>query len=211
MFVGVRLNDGSEHLSLRWTNEMPGWLSDPAFYAGPGADVFIARASPKNKWPNAKAVKAVEKSEYGVILVDFVKKHILSRQGYCRIGCLSVLASPNCFSDGDEAINVTMMNKLGWITSIERPMHTEGEPAFDQAKFLAECAKMAKQGRTGAMKAFSECFGLLSVTYRPAGWTIDHDPSGPGHSKKAWADIKQYLTANDWKSPVKGAKKPVCK
>jgi hypothetical protein len=192
--VGVRDRKGVEHIALRWTNEMPRVLMDSDFYLKPKTlQKFLDEAKPGQKWPEAKKVKTVSTSEYGVILIDFPNKRIFSRQGYTEVGKLIVWTSQNM---GEECSAVTNLSKLGWVQSILREderMNAHELNTKERAKFLAACKAYPKYRDFGPYR-------MILTNFSPPGWEIDHKSQS---ARDCWPLIVEWLASNKWKSKPK--------
>lgn len=67
----------------RWTNDCCWRMCDPEFING-GKELraFVREAKFKNRWPESRRLKEIRPSEYGIILVDFPSRSIISRNNY---------------------------------------------------------------------------------------------------------------------------------
>jgi hypothetical protein len=204
VFVGVRDREKNFHFMLRWTNSMPYWMLDPEFWLNSEKlEEFCAEAKPTNDWPQSKLVDAVSSSEYGVILFDFPNKQVLSRQGYCSPGDKSFVVGLSSDGDGDVALSISKLQRLGWIKDIQAFGEREYAVLEGVAlkEFLAACEKVGKEFETNP-DSDSSLFpleGMFRILYQPEGWTIDHrnDPA-----RFVWSDVTAWLTKNEWNVKV---------
>ena len=181
--VAVKDPSGREHVSLRWTNPMPLWLADPAFYMEPAKlQEFIDEARPRVKWPKSVKVRTITPSDYGVILIDFPNKRILSRQGYCGTGWLSVWGANG---GGDEGPGLAVkLSDMGWIdevVTVGRARHTMGPEEL--VAFITKC-------RSG--EPFDTC---ARVHFQVPGWINDHNIN---RAHDCWPEVTDWLKANGW-------------
>jgi hypothetical protein len=227
VFVGIRTEDGSEHLSLRWTNLIPWVFAQPSFYEEPYAlrQDFIEAATPEHSWPQSVKVTSIEKSEYGVILVDFKNKEVLSRQDYTRIGGIS----GTHLLDEDWAGLAKQLREAGWVSCIadhvrrDTPMSKEAqERLWASMGNLTYRTLRAPDGRLQRLHAvlseplFNNKYlegvwryiGYLPpspmVLFCPPGWAIDHKVDRPTRSEKTWREIQEWLRAFEWTSKIEG-------
>lgn len=95
IFVGIKQNN-KYFLMDRYTNNLPYWFSDPDFQNG-GESVQKYIDLERDKM-FMKPQSKVHPSQYGVVLVDFDAKKVLSRQGYTKLDHFLF----GMFSDSDE-------------------------------------------------------------------------------------------------------------
>ena len=181
LMVGIRDREGKEWLSLRWTNSMHAILANPKFYLDQDyLQEILNMAQPGHTWPKAVPTLRVEPSEYGVILVDFLTKRILSRQDYCTFGKWYIFNS-------DQAKDVRAIHDAGWITGI----------------FLWDGDGVALSGADlerfwSDISPYQDTTRYYLVTFCPAGWTLD------GTIERAlfvWDTVQRWLADNEWTSP----------
>ncbi len=128
--MGVRYKDKKgeikEVLMDRWTNDMPWRLMQPTFLdQGKEFKKFIAEAKPGNEWPQSKLIDKIDRSEYGIVLIDFINHEIFSRNHYFTPGHLSVTSVS---SAAQEILESTAdLVKKGWVQSIERDISRYAE------------------------------------------------------------------------------------
>lgn len=195
--IAVREADGTEHVGGYWTNGMPITLSNPKFYEDPETlKKFIERGKKCDK---------INRSEYGVMLIDFLNRKITSCNGYTSAGSLLIVVSPGCYSDGDYASLVTWMQEKNWITAIndgwdEKPLHP-----IDREKLFTMCAARAQEEKAEPhqQRSFPERLGLpgsssmVTVKYNPPGWTIENFMD----TDKGFRTVRRRMKSGKWKTP----------
>lgn len=181
VFVGVRRSNGKEHLSLRWTNAMPYYFLEPEFFnEGEVLEEFIARATPKNEWPKAKTVKSIQPSEYGVILIDFQTKEVLSRQDYCCPD--EYLLMPTDMDVVEAHKKIVALYELGLVNRISMGVLGNREMPKSQLRGFLEGTKLSAEGyrihvKPGELRVHHasvrarDCWKLIRAWVQEAGWT----------------------------------------
>ena len=124
----------------RWTNDFPWRFMQPSFLdQGEELRKFIAEAKPENQWPHSILLPRLQNSEYGVVLIDFPSRELLSQQGYCTPG--SMIYSPGISSaDKEECSAIIELIKRKQIDRIERLLFRGGEGKTESTveQFLSE-------------------------------------------------------------------------
>src|SRR5258705_47946 len=88
---GIRALNKQERIAERWTNTLPTIFADPSFLDGGKVYDYVWKdQASKKKWPATRSRKTIAWVQYGVVLVDFIAKRIISRQGYTQPGTLGI-------------------------------------------------------------------------------------------------------------------------
>lgn len=219
--VAIRRQNGTEYISGRWTNPLPHWLSNPKFWEdGEVVDDYI-KAGLANNTPEDRVCP----EEYGVVIIDFQTKRVLSRQDYCGIG------ETNCtFLDSEGATNLLRMIEEGRVTrydvfrhapfdapeEVRERLHADHTLHPDEVEaFHVAIKRIATgpnpedgDGYTGC-KHFEP--GMIVVEWTVPGWTFDdgktRDPATgkitrvSGRAWKCWSEVEAFIKETGWKSP----------
>ncbi len=190
ILVGIRRRDGSEQVQEVWTNPLPFVLNDPTFYSDARrVERWMRGLKPGRSSP--RIVRRVGPSEYGVILIDFVDRCLLSRNVYSQPGELYVITGPR--SDEPERKQlVRKMHKRKLVTKVERFGTKEREVVPDTdiwiERFLADDLAADPTHEDG----------MYFVHWRPARWTFDDGE----RAIKVWPEVRAWLKQHGWKTPA---------
>lgn len=216
--VAIRRGNGTEYISGRWTNPLPGWLSNPKFWEdGEVVDEYI-----KSGLANNTPVDRVFPDEYGVVIIDFQTKRVFSRQDYCGIG------ETNCtFLNSEGAQDLLNMIKEGRVTRYEVFRHAAHDAPEDVREALHadhdlhpdEVEKFHEQVRRiatgpnpedGKNYTGSKHFepGMIVVEWTVPGWTFEdgkryREGKTVGCSPRAWqvwSEVEAFIREAGWKS-----------
>jgi hypothetical protein len=204
VFVGIRRGDGSEHLYECWTNSIPWWFANPDFVTdGSGVDEFIRLAEERvasGESIYTKRHHSVTYSEYGVILIDFIEKKILSCQGYCTPGQMTTFwhGGISATHSPDEVEAVLKLHKAGRLSHFEGTHTFEVIPKDEERRIIAMLEK-ATDGRIEEHVTLSIVVHTDLSDFELA----DHMNCG----KKERALVRSFLIDNGWKARVHGQRK----
>lgn len=207
--VAIRRTDGTEYVSRRWTNPLPSQLADPAFWDdGAAVDEYI-KAGLENNVPFSK----IRPTEYGIVLIDFQTKKVLSCNGYSSPGRFTT-----AFVDQEDAKHVLTMIEKGWVKRYDcfRKERELAPPESDLVgkeieQFHAHLRQVAGAeeqpnpldaitgiGGWKSVKNFD--LGMVVVHYQPPGWAIYNHPSQ--NSGPYWELVRAFLEELNWKTPA---------
>ena len=182
--LSMRHPDGSvQHFDV-WTNRVPSLMQDPTFLGrGTAFKDFMASAQKLSRYTL---------NEYGVILVDFMTKHVTSRQGYCdpEISCLDIHSDKEWLQDLLQAGADLTLSVYSFSTYMVEPLPTEVQSAIlaavplDYRAYRKVCDAHPQNG-------------MFQVREAHTGWTFDHKNLTPSHDKDAARDLRAVL--NTWK------------
>ncbi len=204
LFVGIRKSDGTEHCSLRWTNIMPLFMADPDFLnEGKSLDEFISRAKPTNKWPQSRLIKTIQSSEYGVVLIDFPSKQILSRQDYFKIGSFSVTSFSSAFIE--ELSILVKLYKLGWVKDLyNSPIPIETSKLSSSMK--DECFNWVNEILTKkGERAHSTLDKFFTVIHADLNLPFEVNDS-LNRACDVWPEVVKWVKDHNWITKIKGRK-----
>lgn len=198
--VGVKGPDGAEQASLRWTNNMPYWFNNPCLYDGGDAlTEFLALAKPDNEWPKSRLVQALESSEYGVILIDFPSKSVLSRQDYTAVGAAFTRVAPKRSGDDEKLKNALALEDRGWVTSVRSEFGWEGRGVRDWDPLPDDLRRLALDVMRGTVPVPDDLRSAhVDLVFTPTGWTIDDNTT---RAADAWPEVESWLAARGWTTP----------
>jgi hypothetical protein len=122
--VTTRYTNGDEWRGSMWTNVLPGGLFAPPFFqpkkAEPHVKQFVARLLENRRLnPDVESLwgghHELSPVEYGVVVVDFQTKTVISHNGYCAVTRKHVDKRDRAPSDGPAAFR-----KAGVTVKIDR-------------------------------------------------------------------------------------------
>lgn len=201
IFVGIREEDGTEHLFETWTNYWPQTTANPDFYEKGSTFSRIVLNNENKK------LKQVQCIEYGYLLFDFKNKELLSCNSYYSPGVWGILQM-----DGEDAVQVLRVLNEGWAKDVF-DARIDGAIAFtinpppeyvrksDPELVRAELATNA----LGALHGTYPPSFYVSIIYNPPGWTFTslniYQTKGKGIAKG-----KEFLARNGWNAKWRGKK-----
>lgn len=195
--VGIRKQDGTEYIGRRWTNPLPGWLSDPAFWEGNEVvDKYIDNVTEDSE--DFGTLECIKPESYGIVLIDFQTKRVLNRQGYCGVG------SRTCaFIDADDAKHLLDMIERGWVTKYEvwrRGDRTDNELHPDEVQafhtHLRALSGEPPEEKWVSVKHFEP--GMMIVHWQVPEWKFDNE--GP-EAQQCWSQVQAFVKETGWKTP----------
>jgi len=206
--IAIRRTNGTEYISERWTNPLPHWLSNPAFWDdGVVVDEYI-----KNGLENYTPVDRVFPSEYGTVVIDFQTKRVFSRQDYCGVDNLT--CAIGCM-DAEDAEHVLKMIELDWVTRYQVVRHAphdaseaERETALnDQDLHPDEVELFHKFLRVRTANDFKP--GMVILHFKVPGWTVDDGKTRDANGRsicsfrawQVWSEVEGAIKEMGWKSP----------
>lgn len=84
--VAIRLSNGDTTCNEHWTNPISYWLKRPALYASDqGAREYLAEYAALHATDGYGHPKPLSNAEYGLVVIDYVTKTILSNNGYTEL------------------------------------------------------------------------------------------------------------------------------
>lgn len=193
--VGIRLQDGHEEIWDRWTNPLPDWFSRPQFWTGQKeARQYLAAGH-----PNMTLLSRIEPISYGIVLIDYVTKRVISRQEYC-----SVWGVKGTMVGCRGARDLLDMKRRGWLTDYE-VSRDDGkdsngfESAEEEAAYWEYVQKIADRGTPGERSWQCHGFGRTWVycNFKVPGWELD----AKGDSHDFWPEVQKWVRDNGWKTP----------
>jgi hypothetical protein len=140
--VGIRHTmdgDPKEVVMTRWTNDFFWRFMTPDFLnQGRELREIIDEAKPGNKWPNSEPLEKVERTEYGIVLVDFPSRSVLSFNDYSTPGCEILSSFSSAFEDQLDAL--AALARAGQIARVFRGWHKDHPKCkdFPVAEFIAD-------------------------------------------------------------------------
>jgi hypothetical protein len=203
--VGIRRGDGTEYVAERWTNALPFRLSWPAFWADGVVTTEYLDAHLKDSY--AERLEEVIPSSYGVVLIDFITKKVLSRNDYCGV------ASRVCGRlDQSDAVNLLYMIDHQWVTRYEcwRHLNDVTDKNADEResdlnpeetqRFHEYLKQIAKNGQFSSGRRGRFDRGMVIVHWQVPGWSVDDrtNDNFPGE----WPVVQNFLASNGWKTPA---------
>ncbi len=209
VLMGIRRRNGSEHLWQIWTNIVPHLFATPNFIKdGKGVDKFIRehealRSRKGNLWC-AQKLSAVEYSEYGVILIDFVSKRILSRQDYCRPGVVSIFwhDGQDMYGGGAAKMVLDLFNGGRLEKIVDISTHHRKDRKFSPQR-ITKFLRLCREAGAGNMPQGSDYF--VEIHTRLNDFTVDHNNTRPRRSAKTRLEIKEFLE-NGWRARIRGTR-----
>lgn len=196
VFVGVRRSSGEEVHGIRWTNNIPWYITDPTFMdEGAGLESFFEEQDPKERRSQ------VEYSEYGVILIDFKTKKLLSFQDYCEVPRVLVnyFDGRDTYSPAETAAHVLKMHESGRLRIKISPWSMTEQLTTTDPEKIIELLRDCDEGGCLRSKAFLNFEAWLD--WSP--WTIE---SGMSPKKADRSRVRAFLEENGWRTRVKGTK-----
>ncbi len=217
VLIGIRRRNGEFFISERWTNPTTFWFNDPDFYNDDEVELqeYI-------DGENDKPQTVIHPSEYGVILVDFIRRRVISRQDYTSIGRLFTN-----FTDIEKMEIIQKLKKRGFVKSVQARLpsgqtsSTWGIPDKDQVVTLDEAAtntyfelleKMITAEQTwldegspsGLRPAYESIEpgvrDFFDITWEIPGLEVSDIQGGRGYCH--WQDVLKWVAENEWPTPV---------
>jgi hypothetical protein len=189
IFLGIREEDGTEHLLHTWTNSLPRRLAAPSFYNKGAAwvDLFARCADPKS--PYSKRVHKLQwENTYGYVMVDMRDKVILSSNGYFHPGSWSFIQP-----DAEDVLQLKEIVELGWVTQAydmrdkkDADLCYSDKDAVDTPGTLRKL--LSTQGDPGYAR----------ITYCPTGYKLQNLEHG--YDEKSQEDLNKFLADHNWKA-----------
>lgn len=183
VLVGIRRRNGEIHLSERWTNATPYWFNDPDFYAD---DEVTLQEYLDGE--DGKPQTRIHPSGYGVILVDLIKRRVLSRQDYTGIGSVTLNTT-----DEEKMELVVKLKERGLITRIEVWPSGGSERVLDvdeQARFFQMLEDPKPEDR----------LFMHEVSWAIPGLEVSDIQGGRGCNH--WDDVLKWVAENEWPTPI---------
>lgn len=185
IFVGIRKSDGTEHLGECWTNPLPFSICHPDFFnEGQLVDEYIQEMTERPK--------EIQPIQYGIVLIDFKNKKLISRQGYCSMRLLC-FTEKLCYDMNDfSAIDLLIKNNL--IKKIKSP--------------FASITKQQELEVIEALKNRTEyCIQVhpnrsMFEIHPKFPFTVDEDDFCEEYFEQSWQPIINFVQDNDWQSKV---------
>lgn len=191
--VGIKRPDGREFVHERWTNPLPYYFSNPDFLLGKEEAIQQYELAPEELHKNY----IIYPYDYGIVLVDFPRKMIFSRQRYTTLGQVVL------FDDDKEMYeNIFRLYELNLIGDVIQTMdHLE---SWYQIKLLD---KEINQWIAKFKKYFAgEEIELDQIKYSNyivkinAGYKIDHQDKTRFDIN--WDDTIKFIKEGNWKTPI---------
>jgi hypothetical protein len=183
--VAIRRTNGDVYVGERNTNPLPAWLSDPAFFSdGKLVDKYIAAGNDES------GMNAIQPVSYGIVLVDFKTKSILSRQNYTQIGGFFLCIPGDVY--GEKIVQKLFKRK--WVRQIKAVDHpTCRNFTYMDAEGMAHLERYVN-------KHDSFPHSLVVVEWCPPKWQIDDtSPSSVYDWKQEqWQEICDWLDVRGW-------------
>ena len=192
--LAVRRSDGSEFISERHTNYIPSWSTNPDILEdGDVVTEWLGLAKKGAHHPDIPAWDTISYSEYGVLLVDFVSKQILSCQGYAEPGRFLVTAG---ICDGlDERI--LKIHQTGRLRLGRWPPR---DPSLEILLFSSsETAALVGSVSEHRRRNFWPENFVLYMDWEP--WVIEHTVKCGVKERER---VRRFLRNHGWKTRVRG-------
>jgi hypothetical protein len=182
MMVGVKCPDGSEILHIRDTSAQPDYWTD--------IDFLMGEQSALERWEDKQTkcfplIRRIRPNDYGVVLIDFPRRKIFSRQGYAN-------PSRICVADymRTRAKNIIRLYAEGLIGKIN--------PIDDDIKEFNE--EETWNWFLGLEKTLANPrrYCMATVVQIKAGWSYDH----ARNYVKDWHKAIEFTKAGGWSSPI---------
>lgn len=197
--IGIRRSDGREQLSDQFTNSIPFWSTDPRFMdEGAPVDEMMALYAKHNR-----VFSHLDFSEYGVVLVDFMTKKVISRQPYCHIGRFHAgfHCGEDTYAPASAAVQVLAMQEAGRLLIKNVGDNRSGENVSQRIhNAIIETLRTHKNGHLPSRQTLRFDAHL---DWRP--WEID---DGLKCDAKAKAEIRAFMKTNGWATPRYKPRKP---
>lgn len=210
--IAIRRTNGIEYVSRRWTNPLPAQLADPAFWDdGTVVDDYT------KVLVNDVLFSRIQPEQYGIVLIDFQTKKVLSCNKYMSLGQFTT-----AFIDQDDAKHVLAMIAKGWVKRYDcfrddDARRAQEPPLSDLAgveieQYHAHLRHVAGEkeppnpeieaitgiGGWKSLKPFKP--GMVVVHYLPEGWSFYNYPEQ--NSGTYWEIVRAFLEELDWKTPA---------
>lgn len=214
IMVGIRRSDGREQCSIRWTNAMPNWLADTSFQdEGSALEEFWnrgkSRAQLKDRLDYDLVVPYIARSEYGLILIDFERRMVLSRNGYASPCALNVATFNTSFLN-EQVPLVLALRAAGRIRALYAASYEDERKRFSKQqteRYFSELERLASDRERairslGARSVLHSDFTLVCIAYSfPLGWLIFNGDGPP--RRQAWTRVKEWVRDYGWQTPVR--------
>lgn len=195
--VGVRHSDGSEHVFETWTNIIPWWMTDPRMMEeGEELRKFERPEEEIEHYPRDLG-KIDAHRTYGLILLDYKNKQILSRNDYCSVPRMLVHFHDgrDAYLDSGTAEHLCLMHAAGRLKIIQRPRHKDEGEVWNADQLTALIAVL-KGHQNGVLPNKENYTFEAWLDWSP--WTID----SRGNSPRWYEDTLAFTQRNGWTSPV---------
>jgi isopentenyldiphosphate isomerase len=193
VLVGIK-KDGKETFSSVWTNSVSSWFWDMKFQnAGSKFDEVV-------KFLEEEPVNEVFPEEYGIILIDFDSKEVLSINSYTYLE--SFLLS---FMHGIEKLQLCLEYLKN--NKVQKVLLKNNEQPIDVVtNAVQKCYNKLVNEETSEQSLKEEDYFLFEI-YPQTDFHIVNDLY---LTRETWEQIQTFLRVYGWKTPTASSEKMNC-